>query len=212
MEQELISKRELLELTGISYGQLYRWKRKGLIPEEWFQKKSAYTGQETFFPRSQVLSRIAKIKCLKEDVSLDDLKDVFSPDFGDLSLSPQQAVERNIASAETMRLYLDDTGGEQPLGFAELLHVHLFSGLLVSGNLSLGEARQTLDVLRTAAIRCAGVPHALLLARKLGVFCCFALSAPSEVCLDRDTRLIERVELQAATEELKLKLGDWYHE
>ncbi len=34
MESYLISKRELLELTGISYGQLYRWKRKNLIPEE----------------------------------------------------------------------------------------------------------------------------------------------------------------------------------
>ena len=49
MDEELISKKELLELTGISYGQLYRWKRKGLIPEDWFIRKSTYTGQETFF-------------------------------------------------------------------------------------------------------------------------------------------------------------------
>jgi predicted DNA-binding transcriptional regulator AlpA len=32
-EEELISKKEVLELTGISYGQFYRWKREGLIPE-----------------------------------------------------------------------------------------------------------------------------------------------------------------------------------
>ena len=56
--EELISKKELLELTGISYGQLYRWKRKGLIPEDWFVRKSSYTGQETFFPRGKVLYRI----------------------------------------------------------------------------------------------------------------------------------------------------------
>ncbi len=49
IEQELISKKELLELTGISYGQLYRWKRKNLIPEDWFIRKSTFTGQETFF-------------------------------------------------------------------------------------------------------------------------------------------------------------------
>ena len=36
MLEELISKKELLELMEISYGQLYRWKRKNLIPEEWF--------------------------------------------------------------------------------------------------------------------------------------------------------------------------------
>lgn len=28
MDRDYISKKELLELTGISYGQLYRWKRK----------------------------------------------------------------------------------------------------------------------------------------------------------------------------------------
>ena len=65
MEEMLISKKELLELTDISYGQLYRWKRKNIIPEEWFIKKSSYTGQETFFPRDKILERINKIKALK---------------------------------------------------------------------------------------------------------------------------------------------------
>lgn len=53
MEEELISKKELLEMTGISYGQLYRWKRKQLLPEDWFIRRSAFTGQETFFPASK---------------------------------------------------------------------------------------------------------------------------------------------------------------
>ena len=39
MDEELISKKELLETFGISYGALYRWKRMGLIPEAW--RKSA---------------------------------------------------------------------------------------------------------------------------------------------------------------------------
>ena len=41
----LISKKDLLNDTGISYGQLYRWKREGLIPEEWFIKQPSFTGQ-----------------------------------------------------------------------------------------------------------------------------------------------------------------------
>ena len=40
-QPELISKKELLAKFGISYGALYRRKRMGLIPEEWFIKKSA---------------------------------------------------------------------------------------------------------------------------------------------------------------------------
>ena len=47
LEEELISKKELLEQYQISYGALYRWKRMGLIPEGWFLRRAAPTGQET---------------------------------------------------------------------------------------------------------------------------------------------------------------------
>lgn len=70
---DLISKKELLAQTGISYGQLYRWKREGLLPEEWFIKQASFTGQETFFPKDQVLSRIRTIIEMKDDYSLEEL-------------------------------------------------------------------------------------------------------------------------------------------
>lgn len=76
----LISKKDLLAITGISYGQLYRWKRERLIPEEWFIKQSAYTGQETFFPREQILSRIQSILDLKDKYSLEELARLLSPE------------------------------------------------------------------------------------------------------------------------------------
>lgn len=75
---EQISKKDLLILTGISYGQLYRWKRKGLIPEEWFIKKASFTGQETYFPKDLILDRIDKILELKDDVSLEELSDIIN--------------------------------------------------------------------------------------------------------------------------------------
>ena len=77
---DLISKKELLQQTGISYGQLYRWKREKLIPEEWFIKQSSYTGQETFFPREQILPRIAAILENKDKYSLTELSRRLSPD------------------------------------------------------------------------------------------------------------------------------------
>ena len=73
MEKELISKKEVLEIYGISYGALYRWKRKGLIPEEWFIKKSTVTGQETFFPRKLICERMELICEQRDDVSLSEL-------------------------------------------------------------------------------------------------------------------------------------------
>lgn len=77
MGEELISKKELLERYRISYGALYRWKRKGLIPEEWFLKKATVTGQETFFPKDLICERVELIQSQKDDFSLDELSKQF---------------------------------------------------------------------------------------------------------------------------------------
>ncbi len=68
-----VSKKELLQLTGISYGQLYRWKRKHLIPESWFVRRATFTGQETFFPRDAIIERVTLILSLKSETALDEL-------------------------------------------------------------------------------------------------------------------------------------------
>lgn len=73
MEEELISKREILEKYGISYGALYRWKRMGLIPESWFIRRSTVTGQETYFQKERICQRIELILSRKEKTSLEEL-------------------------------------------------------------------------------------------------------------------------------------------
>lgn len=72
----LISKKELLSLTKISYGQLYRWKRMNIIPEDWFIKKSTVTGQETFFEKDKILKRIEFILSKKDEVSLEEIAEL----------------------------------------------------------------------------------------------------------------------------------------
>ena len=69
----LISKKQLLEKYGFSYGALYRWKRMGLIPDEWFIKKSTPSGQETFFSEAQICERIELILSKKDELQLDEL-------------------------------------------------------------------------------------------------------------------------------------------
>jgi hypothetical protein len=75
-----ISKKELLVATGISYGQLYRWKREKLIPDSWFIKRSSFTGQETFLPRGRATERIRFIMENKDQYSLQQLLSKLSPD------------------------------------------------------------------------------------------------------------------------------------
>ncbi|MBN1858371.1 DUF4004 family protein [Candidatus Bipolaricaulota bacterium] len=82
-DDDVISKKDVLARMGISYGQLYRWKRKGLIPESWFIRRSTFTGQETFFPKDRIIERIEQILRMKEDHALDDLAQVIHQTIGD---------------------------------------------------------------------------------------------------------------------------------
>ena len=76
-ENDMISKKDLLFKYGISYGALYRWKRMGLIPDDWFVKTASPTGQQTFFPKRLVCERIEQIMGMKDGVSLSDLADSY---------------------------------------------------------------------------------------------------------------------------------------
>lgn len=88
--EDLISKKELLKATGISYGQLYRWKREKLIPEDWFHKQASATGQETFFPKAQILRRVARILELKDLYSLEDMAGLLSPEVINRSFNEEE--------------------------------------------------------------------------------------------------------------------------
>ena len=121
MEEDLISKKELLEQYQISYGALYRWKRMGLIPEAWFLRRSAPTGQETYFRRAQICPRIEQILREKERVSLEQL-------------AAELAGQQQTAGAGRM-LILETKYGKKEYPLEQLLHVYL------------KDAQQTADVL-----------------------------------------------------------------
>lgn len=74
----MISKKDLLIKMNISYGQLYRWKREGLIPDSWFIKQSVSTGQETFFDEKLIIPRIEQIKSLKDKYQFDEMRNIFN--------------------------------------------------------------------------------------------------------------------------------------
>lgn len=206
MKQELISKKELLELTGISYGQLYRWKRKNLIPEEWFVRKSAYTGQETFFPKQSILARIDKIKNMKDDLSLDELADVFSPAADGLSMTGQELMQRNIVSSTSLELYRRTFQGGPLLPFSRILYVYLLDKLLQSGEINLEEGNMILRTIQANEANFENKNWSLVLIRKMGVSSALMIAA-GEYALDSGTKIVARIGIAAASEELKLKMN-----
>ena len=101
---ELISKKDLLQETGISYGQLYRWKRERLIPDAWFEKRSSYTGQETFFPRTLILERVHFILTHKDEYSLTELRAPFDGIIGLRNVSEGAYASPSVVVAKLTKI------------------------------------------------------------------------------------------------------------
>jgi hypothetical protein len=207
MDIELISKKDLLDLTDISYGQLYRWKRKNLIPEDWFIRKSTFTGQETFFPKVKILARIDKIKGMKDNLSLDDLADVFSPNPAELSMNLSELTNRNIVTKTALELFSEIAGYRENFIFEEIFFMYILDKYLLSGEINLEEGKILIMTLLENYKNYEGKSCELFFIRKLGISMCFLVSNPVEIFFEKDARIVFRLNLQGYIEELKIKIN-----
>jgi len=206
MSEELISKKELLDMTNISYGQLYRWKRKDLIPEEWFIRKSTFTGQETFFPKEKILERIEKIQTMKENLSLDELANMFSPNIAELFLTKEDLVKRNIVSKTVIDLYMESEPSEGSLDFPRILEVYVLETLLQSGAINLEEGKMVVQILKDHRPTIEQKSANLVITRKLGVSSCLLLVNAEDFFFEQGTVVVRQLSLMHCMEELKARL------
>ncbi|WP_343310267.1 YhbD family protein [Bacillus atrophaeus] len=205
--EQLISKKDLLEETSISYGQLYRWKRKNLIPEEWFIRKSTFTGQETFFPREEILKRVSKIQEMKENLSLDEMRDMLSPRVKDMKITGGELVERGLISSEVLSVFLKlrDTDNVY-FSYQDILSAYVLEGLLQSGNISLDEGKMAVEVLNQSGLSEIKKHTELIILRKLGITTCFVAASLEPIIFEKAVKIAEKIDLAEASEELKAKL------
>ncbi|MCD5407737.1 YhbD family protein [Candidatus Bipolaricaulota bacterium] len=205
---ELISKKEVLRQTGISYGQLYRWKRKGLIPEAWFIRKATPTGQETFLPKGKILERIRRIQELKEERSLDELVRLLSPEVAPEAVSHEDPRALPVIGKEGGEL-MWKAGGYT---FTEL--VALAAGAQALRNKTqLHQARLLVDLARQLEEEVkAPTGHSLVLAEKsldregISVRISFALSGKDPLRLDPECKVLVRLDLEQLVERVKKEL------
>ncbi|EEL81676.1 hypothetical protein bcere0028_26320 [Bacillus cereus AH1271] len=203
MSTDLISKKDLLELTGISYGQLYRWKRKNLIPEDWFVRKSTFTGQETFFPKEKILERIDKIQTMKEDLSLDELANMFSPSVREILLTKEDVLRKGIASESVLQFFIEQTNKTTEFQFVDILYVYMLEELLQSGEISLEEGKMVLQVLRENYETIKHKTCDLIVVRKLGISTCFLVSNVDDLIFEKGTKIVLREAIMKYTEAIK---------
>ncbi len=205
MLEELISKKELLELTGISYGQLYRWKRKELIPEDWFIKKSVSTGQETFFPKEKIIERVNKILELKDEASLDDLAYRFSNNIKDIKITRKYLI--NSISEEIILRFEEIIDVKEIYEENNIFALFLYKRLINLGSLSLPEIKEIILLANKDYKKLDNKEYELVIKRKFGV--CYYYLIVDKVNIFEDNQAIEvdRINISKLIEEIKKIIG-----
>ncbi|MGL5617272.1 MAG: DUF4004 family protein [Sarcina sp.] len=192
MEEKLISKKDLLDYTGISYGQLYRWKRKKIIPEEWFIKKSVSTGQETFFPMEQILERINMILALKDEKSLDELANKFSTNVENIEISRNYIMGRNLISQFVLEKYEEFYEKKEKYTTEEMILLLLFEELINTAALSFLEIKEITDAIEKVLSNIKN-EDMLIVERKLGVLFYYLTNKDMEVLEDNLAKIILKI-------------------
>lgn len=204
-EQDLLSKKELLALTGISYGQLYRWKRQNLIPESWFIKQSSFTGQETFFPKDKVLKRVQAILKLKDQYSLDELAEVFAPELSNKVFPAPSVRQVEGLDQEILCLFIKLLAKES-FTFRELLFVYALSE--IDRSLNLGDSWRVYIVTTVKGwlSQVNSSDYRLLVCQTKETKFSILVQENSTIFLDSDSEILANLKLKELANELRSKL------
>lgn len=204
-----ISKKDLLQETGISYGQLYRWKREGLIPEEWFMKKASYTGQETYFPKEKILTRIKAIQQLKDKYSLEELAKMLTPEVSNRMFSEEdleQFVEIDIDLAASFMDILE----KDEFTFTEVIMMIALTRIYKEQAIAYEEMQDILKGVIPHLDHMESVDYLLILIDVEQHYYAMLCKEGTDIYLDERMKQIEQIHLQELSNEMKVKYKETF--
>lgn len=208
--KEYISKKDLLKETGISYGQLYRWKREKLIPEEWFEKQSSVTGQETYFPKEQVLRRVKRIQELKDSYSLEELAKLLSPEISNRLFSEEDIEVFQEIDIELAASFMDILEKDE-FSFHEVLVMMACSKCKQEFAISDEEMLFLIKGIASSMRKLPSIAYRfLVIVLDTHYYGCFCIDH-QEVLLDERFQVLKSMSLQDLSNEVKTKYRDAFH-
>ncbi len=199
-----ITKKELLNETGISYGQLYRWKREGLIPEEWFIKQPSFTGQETIFPRSKILNRIKAIQELKDKYSLEELAKILSPEVAERYFTTEdlrviEEIKDNLIPAFVQAFQKNN------FSFIEVLIMIALSDFKEHSDISRGQLMEIIEGLKDYLPKMRSTGYILILFDRQKDYYATIYEEQAQVYIDSRLSIVKEIHINDLSNSLKLK-------
>ena len=204
-----ISKKDLLKTTGISYGQLYRWRREGLLPEEWFVKRSSPTGQETYFPQEKILKRIHAIQQLKDSYSLEELARILTPEVSNRLFCEEDLEHFDELDIDVAADFMDAMSKDSFV-FLEVLVMIALSQAMVDSAITEEERTHAVSFLSKRMSELHSADYVLELLQAQGHLYILLKKEGSEVYLDDSLVAIRSIHLNELSNAIKLKYKETF--
>ena len=204
-----ISKKDLLKTTGISYGQLYLWKREGLIPEEWFVKRSRPAGQETYFPQEKILKRIHAIQQLKDSYSLEELARILTPEVSNRLFCEEDLEHFDELDIDVAADFMDAMSKDSFV-FLEVLVMIALSQAMVDSAITEEERTHAVSFLSKRMSELHSADYVLELLQAQGHLYVLLKKEGSEVYLDDGLVAIRSIHLNELSNAIKLKYKETF--
>ena len=205
-DEDLLSKKDLLGLTGISYGQLYRWKRQNLIPESWFIKQSSYTGQETFFPREKILLRVKTILELKDKYSLEELAELISPESRTKLLGTAELLRLSRLAPRVVTEF-ESLFAKSQFVFREVIFMDVLSKLELEYSCTQEELTDYVRSIKQWLLDIKNTLYRFILCQREGQRFSLLLQQDVPLFLDHKTQEIMVLDLDELAKDLNLELN-----
>ena len=141
------------------------------------------------FPKEKILERIDKIQTMKEDLSLDELANMFSPSVTEILLTKEDLIHKGITSESVLQFFIEQTNKTEDFQFVDILYVYMLEELLQSGEVSLEEGKMVLQVLRENYEAIKHKNCDLVMIRKMGISTCLLVSNVEDLIFERERRL-----------------------
>jgi DNA-binding transcriptional MerR regulator len=200
----LISKKELLAETGISYGQLYRWKREHLIPEEWFIKQSSFTGQETFFPKEQMLDRIRSIQELKDKYSLEELAKLLSPEIGESGFRMKDLEYLEEIDHELLGIF-HSILGKEVVSYMEVLAMVILTRISTELPISKSQTSDMLLSMKAHLENMKSTGYIFAVFHKDSEYYSLIYQEQTPILIDDRFQIVKQIRMNDISNELKIK-------
>uniref|UniRef100_UPI001033AD5F DUF4004 family protein n=1 Tax=Clostridioides difficile TaxID=1496 RepID=UPI001033AD5F len=180
---------------------------KNIIPEEWCIKKSAFTGQETFFPRDKILERIELILSMKEETSLDDIANMFMKKDINKEFDIDFILSKEVICNYTKEIFQNLYKKEQSIGKKELLILSIIEKFLVKSIITFEELKLIVNIIEENFTSIYNESGKIYLFRKFGVPFVVGCLDYKKVKFEKDVVKIIEVDLTKEINDISIKLS-----